>query len=342
MARYTLPNTLSYTPQIDPSYMRFAPLPAIVDCPRYPTLNFVDSRAASWNCSGFCGSEKPYFSLYEFGDIIPLQLNLPDVRNINQTGGTPKPQIGWRQTDLVNNFWYVRAEIYSLADCDTPLFSLVDDFCTDWWVGYSDKVGSVQTLFIDTGAIVVPEGFLVKIVTIKDDLSDNITLWSEPFLRTDRKANCNSTAVVTGRYNTTDCENRDYRTPENDYTVTGAALYAIKAPFVATGQALTPFYTSWRYECEVIETGNSGETELNDNDVVIRQKVIRNYNLEFTDMIPPYVVNILTAQMRGAYVAVDGTEYTNIGDISKETESGRMFIPSVPMERICDLKNLRC
>jgi len=342
MANYVLGNPLSFTPALDPSLFRFEVLPAIVECPRYPTLNFNSSRADAWNCAGFCGAEKPYFSLYKFGDIIPLQLNLPDVRNINNIGGTPKPQIGWRQTDLLNNFWYVRAEIYSLSDCDTPLFSLVDDFCTDWWVGYSDRVGSLQTLFIDTGTIIVPEGFIVKIVTIKDDLSDNITLWSEPFLRTDRKADCNDTAVITGRYNAIDCESRDYRTPENDYTVVDAPIYAIKVPFSATGATLTPFYTSWRYEAEVIEQGNTASTEFNDNDIAIRQSITRNFNLDFTAQIPPYIYDILTAQLRSPHVEIDGEKYTNIGDIAKETESGRMFVPSVPLEQVCDLKNLKC
>jgi hypothetical protein len=340
--RYTLPNTLSSIPETEPSYFSFLPLPAIVDCPRYPTLNFVSSRADSWNCAAFCGSEKPYFSLYKFGDIIPIQVNLPDVRNINQSTGTPKPQIGWRQTDTTNNFWYVRCEVYSLSDCTTPIFELVNQFCTDWWVGYSDKVGSIQTLFIDTGTIIVPDGFILKIVTIKDDLTDNITLWSEPFLKINRKANCNNTLVIRSEYPAIDCENRDYRKPENDYTVANAGIYAIKAPFTATGATLTPFYSSWRYEVDVIAQGDSAESEFNDNDFVIRQRVIRKFNLSFLDMIPPYIYDILTAQLRGTNVTVDGVEYTNIGDIDKETESGRMFLPLVAMEQICDLKNLRC
>lgn len=340
--RYVLPNSLTYTPQSDPSYFRFAPLPAIVECPRYPTLNFVSSRAEYWNCNPFCGAGLPYFSLYKFGDIIPLQVNLPDVRNINNTG-TSRPQIGWRQTeDPLNNFWYVRAEIYNLEDCTTPIFSLVDDFCTDWWVGFSDKVGSVQTLFIDTSTIAVPEGFIVKITTVKDDLTDNITLWSEPFLRTDRKANCNETIILEGQYLSTDCENRDYRNPENDYTVTGAPLYAIKEPFVATGQTLTPFVAKWRFEANVTEQGNNGSIELNDNDIAIRQKIVRNYNLDFLSPIPPYAYNVATAILRAGTVTIDGTIYTTIGDINKDTESGKMFIPSVPLELACDLKNLRC
>jgi hypothetical protein len=342
MARYTLPNPLTYTPQIDPSYFRFAVLPTIVECPRYPTLNFVSSRADAWNCAGFCGADKPYWSLYKFGDIIPLQFNLPDVRNINQSTGTPKPQIGWRQTDLVNNFWYVRAEIYDLNDCSTPLFELVDDFCTDWWVGYSDRVGSLQTLFIDTSLINVFEGFIIKIVTIKDDLTDNITLWSEPFMRIDRRASCADTLQIVSTYPAIDCENRDYRTPENDYTVTGAPIYAIKAPFVATGQSLTPFYSSWRYEAQVLEQGNSGEITLNDNDIAIRQRITRQYELQFTSQIPPYIYKIATAQLRAPNITIDGESYINAGDIQKNLEGSRMFLPSVPLEQVCDLRNLKC
>lgn len=341
MANYVLTNPLTYTPASDPSYFRFEVLPPIVECPRYPTLNFVDSRARSWNCQPFCGADSHYFSLYKVGDIIPIQLNLPDVRNINNTG-TRRPQVGWRQSDLINNFWYVRAEIYDYADCTTPLFSLVDDFCTDWWVGYSDRVGAIQTLFIDSSLLGVSEGFLLKIVTINDSLTDEITLWSEPFLRIDKKADCKGTVLVQSTYNTIDCENRDYRKPNNDYTIDGASIYAIKTPFSATGADLPAFYSSWRYEAEVIETGNGSEQTLNDNDIIIRQKVIRNYELQFTRPIPPYAYDILTAQLRGASVQIDGDEFVNFGDINKELEGSRMFIPNIPMESICDLKNLRC
>jgi len=162
-----------YAPALHPSAFRSLFCPPVVSCPRYPVLNFVSLETDRWNCN-LCGADMPYVSLFNAGDIIPMQFNLTDVRNINQITGTLQPQIGWRQTDLINAFWYVRAEVYDIADCNTPVFSLVDDFCSDWWVGYSDKIGAIQTLFVDTSLIVAAglDAFIIKIVTINDAPAD--------------------------------------------------------------------------------------------------------------------------------------------------------------------------
>lgn len=340
MAQYALIYPLPNVPTTDPAYSNYAICPPVVECPRYPALNFVDTRADTWNCIGFCGADSDYYSLYKVGDVIPLQLNLPDVRNINNIG-TRRPQIGWRQTDLINPFYYVSCDVFDLNDCTTPILELVDQFCTDWWCGYSDAFGSLQTLFVDTGQISVPEGFILRVTTWDDLLNQRIVVWSEPFMRIDKRASCEATVLIQSRYPSVDCENRDYRKPENDYSLTGAPLYAVKIPFIE-GISLTHFYTSWRYEGEVLEQGNSSEQTFNDNDVLVQQKIIRQYNFETTAKLPPYAYDILTAQMRGVSVTIDNVEYTNVGDITKEIEGGKMFMPSVPLERVCNLNNLRC
>lgn len=322
---------VSYTPAVHPSAFRQLACPPVVACPTYPTLNFVAEPSDRWNCN-LCGGDLPYVSLFKAGDIIPLQFNLPDSRNINNTG-TLTPQVGWRQTDLLNPFWYIRAEVFAFDDCDTPIFELVDRFCADWWVGYSDKVGAVQTLFVDTSQIVAAgvEAFYIKITTVDDALADAITLYSEPFIAD----TCKDTLLFQSNYANTDCENRDYRNP------TDSVLNAIKVPFTPpVADSLTPFYASWRFEATIKATGYSSEATINDNDIVTRQKLTDSYEIAFFPLAP-YAAKIANAIIRGRSVTVDGVEYENFGDIAQNLE-GRNFLPVVSCQRVCKIDNLGC
>jgi hypothetical protein len=262
-----------------------------------------------------------------------MQFNLPDVRNINQLNGTRRPQIGWRQLDLINTFYYIKAEVFSLTDCITPVFSLVDDFCSDWWVGYSDKVGSIQTLFVDTSILSGAglEGFYLKITTVNDLLVDNIVLYSEPFILD----TCKKTLLLQSDYASIDCENRDYREP------TSVNIYGLKVPFVAPAAgSLTPFYASWRYEGTFKAIGNASEATLNDNDIIVRQKITDTYELALYP-IPPYAYEILKAIIRGKNVTIEGEDYIDFGDIGQNLE-GRGFLPIVTCSKVCKINNLSC
>jgi len=261
-----------------------------------------------------------------------MQFNLPDLRNISNSG-TTQPQIGWRQLDLLNAFWYVKAEVFSLTDCVTPVFSLVDEFCSDWWVGYSDKVGSIQTLFVDTSILssVGLEGFYMKITTINNSLAQDVVLYSEPFIL----ATCKSTLLIQSEYATTDCENRDYRNPTSD------AVRGLKTPFVfPLAGSLTPFYASWRFEGTFKAIGNSSEATINDNDIVTSQKVTDTYEASFFP-IPPYAFQILKAIVRGSNVLIDGDDYIDFGDINQNLD-GNGFLPVVTCAKICKINNLSC
>jgi hypothetical protein len=329
----SVPYTVPFAPALHPSAFRRLDCPPVVTCPRYPVLNFVSLQTDRWNCNR-CGADMPYVSLFNAGDIIPLQFNLPDVRNINQISGTLRPQIGWRQADLLNNFWYIRAEIYDAAgDCITPVFELVEDFCADWWVGYSDKIGAIQTLFIDTSLIVAAglDAFFVKIVTINDALTDEITIWSEPFIL----SGCKETLQIVSTYPKLDCVPRDYRNP------TDATIQGLKVPFVApVADSLTPFFASWRFEGQIRAVNNSSEQTLNDNDVLIRQRIVSGFELTLFP-IAPYAYDILAAIIRGEKVLINGVEYINFGDISSNLE-GRTFLPVISCEQVCKIDNLAC
>lgn len=328
---------VAFVPQDDPAYLRFSPLPPVVSCPRYDGVGFVGGIADTWNCTPFCGGDNTYFQPFKVGDIIPIQLGLPDIRNINQNGSR-KPQIGWRQTDLLNTLYYIKADLYSLADCNTPIAQLVGDFCVDWWVGYSSKVGYLQTLFVDTSMFSVAEGFYLRIATIGDDLLEKIVLYSEPFVRTDKLASCPQTVLLQSQYRVIDCESRDYRKPENNYALP-ADIYAIRVPFVANGTTLTPFYSSVRVAAEIMQDGKSPEKITNDNNATLRQTVITGARLQFVEKIPPYQFRAVTACVFGDNFTIDGERWDVEGAANKELESGKMFLPDVPIVSRCEIKN---
>jgi len=336
MALTTIIYPVSYSPATENSFSRLAYLPPRVACPRYPILNFTASLGAQWNCQRCV--HHPYFGLFERGDKIPIQLNLPDERNgiLFTPSDITTPNIGWRQADLVNNFWYIRAEIYDGSTVSpTLIYSLVDDFCSDWWVGYSDLVGSIQTLIIDTNLLPINvETFRIKIVTIDAAGNDSITLWSEPFC----SSSCSDSVLVQGAYSTTDCYNRDYRNPTG-----GNGIYAIKVPFVLPApNSLTAFYSSWRFIGEVYANGHNSEQTLNDNNVVIRNRITQSFRLELGELIPPYAAQILAASLQSGSFTIDGESYDTAGDVLKNIDTSKAFLPAIDLTRVCEINNQKC
>ena len=328
-----IPYPVVYAPATENSYTLLLDLPPRVSCPRYPTLNFTDSLAQQWNCQK-CKIQ-PYFSLFQVGDIIPIQLNLPDRRN-NLLGSITRPNVGWQQLDLINPFWYIKAELYDGSTTSpTLILSRADLFCSDWWVGYSELVGSVQTLFVDTSLFPIgTTTFRIKITTIDSTFSNDIVLWSEPFCVA---RDCKNSVVVSGNYRTVDCENRDYRTPD--------LLNFIHTPFNGSNPIdyiPTPFYTSWRYQGIVTPLSFGAEKTLNDLDKVIRQKSIDTYRLTLSEILPPYAAKILAATLRGSEFYIDNVQYDTASDVSKNIDEGLGFLPSIDLTRTCQINNNKC
>lgn len=328
-----IPYPVTYTPATENSYTRLLDLPPRVSCPRYPTLNFTSSLAQQWNCQR-CKIQ-PYFSLFEVGDIIPIQLNLPDKRN-HLLGSITQPNVGWQQIDLVNPFWYIKAELYDGSTTSpTLILSRADLFCSDWWVGYSELVGSVQTLFVDTSLFPIgTTTFRIKITTIDAALAEDIVLWSEPFCVA---RDCKASVVVSGNYPTIDCENRDYRDPD--------LLNFVHTPFNGSnplGYEPTQFYTSWRYQGVVVPISFGAEKTFNDLDKVVRQKAIKTDRFILSEILPPYAAQILAATLQGSEFYIDNVQYDTASDVSKNIEEGKGFLPSIDLTKTCQINNNKC
>lgn len=337
----TVTYPIIYAPAVENSFTRVVDLPPFVACPRYPILNFTSTRGQQWNCQKCTIS--PYFGLYEVGDKIPIQLNLPDARNgiISGTGDVSNPLIGWRQSDLSNPFWYVKAEIYDGSTvAPTLIYSLVDQFCSDWWVGYSNLVGSVQTLIIDTSLL--PLGvtmFRVKVTTVNPLLADEIVVWSEPFCT---NKHCTTNVKLEGSYSTIDCYNRDYRQPVAGATSKFKYIHTLANATNPVGYIPTPFYSSWRVRGEVVQTGFGAEKTLNDLGKVVKFKRIETSQLVVAEMMPPYAAQIISSILQADQFTVDGVQYDDATDVSKNEDAGREFFPSIELIKNCSVNNNAC
>jgi len=330
-----IPYPVIYSPQTEDSFTRILTLPPRVACPQYPILNFTNTLGEQWNCQRCI--HHPYFGLYEYGDKIPLQLNLPDDVNgiLFSPNSVSQPSVGWKQVGG-GAAWYIRAELYDGSSTSpTLIYSFVDQFCSDWWVGYSELVGSIQTLIIDTSLFPLgTDTFRLKIVTVDQLGADKITLWSEPFCIGN---GCNTNVKIEATYATIDCYNRDYRNP--------ADLVFVHTPFNATnpiGYSPTPFYASWRFLGEVAAQVFAAEKTLNDNNKVIRTEATSTYRLIIAQSLPVYAAQILAALLQADEFSVDGISYDTASDISKNVEKGKGFLPSIDLTKSCKINNNKC
>lgn len=342
---------VSYTPQTEASFTRTAIVPPRVACLRYPALNFVSQLGDRYNCQR-C-TTRPYFRPFEVGDIIPIQVNLPDLLNGNSAvfgpnASTANPNIGWRQTDLVNNFWYVKAEIYdATTDFPVPGFGLVNAFCSDWWVGYSNLVGSVQTLFIDTSLLPINlTSWYVRIavrnVATAGVFTEATSIVSEPYCLAN---SCKNNVLIRSEYLTTDCENRDYRTPEPALFGQAQVLKYVHTPFNASnplGYAATAFYISERYGGSVAAESFDGEKERDDLDNVRRFTRIETYRLIINEMLPPYAAKMLAIALQGSSFTVDNEHYNEATGVSKNVLEGLAFLPNIELTKRCQVNNNSC
>ncbi len=346
----TIAYPVPYTPATENSYTRTAILPPAVACPRYPILNFVSQLGDGYNCQS-C-TQKPYFRSFERGDIIPIQVNLPDRLNGNTTAfganaSTANPQVGWRVTGA-GSAWYVRAEIYDAATGLAVVgYDVVDAFCSDWWVGYSDRVGSVQTLFIDTAML--PNSlttWYIRIAVRSSATAGNFAefaqIFSEPYCLA---PSCRNSVLLTSTYVTIDCEGRDYRQPELAIFGAAQSLKAVRNPFNAgnpVGYIPTPFFISERYLGSVASESFNNEKKEDDLGNVRSYTRVDTYRFIISEMLPPYAARMLALGLFGSSFSIDGEEYQDATQVAKNVLAGLAFLPNVELTKRCQINNNSC
>jgi hypothetical protein len=314
---YTLPNA----PFSFRSRTVTGALPLIVQCPSTQMPPFsATSLGGLWNCER-CGLEPEYRTPWRRGDIIPLQLNLRDLRNNNAYAQ------GWR--DSVNTTlggWYIQAQILA-GDCTTVVYNFVDQFCADWWVARSNIFGDIQTLFIDTN--LMPVGLEVFQVKISLRAATGNTIIETYYTELFELAQCEDTILVEAYEPVQDCLMHDYRVPTQFVHTFANANNPL-------GYIPTAYWNAWRYYGEITSTGYRNDVTENDNGFRIKSRLIDVFALRLTRPITPYIAQILAAQTRAERTLVDGERYINFGDFDQGQPVGRMFLSEIEAQKICD------
>ena len=318
-----------FTPQSSPSYSNVVTVPMIINCPANEVFAppFIDEISDGYNCTR-CAGEPIYHMLFERGDIIPLQLRELDQRNVD----VANPSQGWRDvfSDGTGN-WYVQAKLLDF-DCTTVLSEIVDDFCSDWWVGFDQKTGSIQTLFIDTDKLPVGQEFFRLEVNFRDAGGGIInTIYTEPF----RVVDCENTVELTGQISGLDCLGRYNSQPNTWFRANQAPTYLP-----------TLFYPWLRLQADLVLVGTTNETQRNDADIVVSSTYNEQYQLKCWP-VPPYMARMLASF--GTCTSIDMIDqfnnphtFTAMEDFAKGIEEGYLFKPEVTFSKQCKRSSFTC
>jgi hypothetical protein len=327
-----------YSTQTYNSHASYETMPTRARCSNIEQIGFARSLSLLHNCFS---CNRPYYNYYKVGDIIPFQFHMKDVRST--VDDPTNPIVGWHQTGDLDIFYAFKAALYSNEDCETPIFDLVDKFTSDYWTGFSNLVGSIQTLFVDTGLFPSLKGFTLRVSSVRmvsSVLEEETVLWSEPFVVIPE---CIPNVLVYSHYANIDTLNNDHRTPEPPNIV------AIKQP-VQIPSGLTPYYNSRRYKATIMYIGDAPEKDKNENGRLLETRLANLWEFrgsriaayaakEFSNIINGYSVKIDYIQ-NGILKTTefDFTSGTNHGD-GKYTN----FVQNYTMEELTTIiKHTSC
>lgn len=317
-----------------------------VTCEEKPPIGFTYSIEQQHNCNLSCASVQ-YMNLYKVGDILPFQFNMQWHRIDDSS--TNNQLIGWHQQGD-NDFDYAfKAELYGI-DCDTPIYTLVNDFTSDYWSGFSNITGSVQTLFVDTAKFPDLYQFRLRISSVEkvriddeDVLQEVEVYWSEPFVKADP---CIETVFIQSWYESIDNDiyfNHDYR------DVDGVNIKAVKLPLTPiTG--VTPYYNARRYQGVMLMTSMPRENTTNDNEDLIKTNLSYMWNFRGS-VLPMYAALELNNIIGGKVVYVtydlglglETREFISWSTIEIDGELGRSYLIDLNMyERKIIINHTNC
>jgi len=306
---------VTYTSADARSYAFRSELPIRFACPTLPP-GFNTNSDSLWNCN-LCGSAREFYQPFERGDIIPFQMQLND----NYNNRPFAPNFGIKGL-ISSSDYLVKLE---LLDGDGNVLSdVAEDFCENYLVGWSEKVGSFQTWFVNTGLL--PNNlkcFSIKITHYKRIAgvpSVEGVYYTEPFRQND---SCRNTVLLQSSYSNTDCNG-------NFYGFADAYL----------GTDTIRFYNSIRVWGSVDFVGESEERETNDRGIVLRQTIIKNYKI-ISGIYPPYYINKVSQTVRGNAVTVDGSEFKEF-EFPDKSDENRMFELDLSFNKQCNIDNRSC
>lgn len=315
-----MPTIIFPVPPIATSALTFAyraDVPVRYACPIL-SGGFLINETDGWNCN-LCGSATEFNQPYVKGDIIPFQTRFADNYNIPNSVLTA----GIKSLLSGSNF-YLKIE---LLDGNGILVSdFANDFCSDYWVGYSEKVGSVQTWFVNTGLL--PDDlkcWKLKLTYYRYNTDtmmaeEERVIYTEPFQEVHE---CDVTVKIESVYSNTDCNNNYYRTLDN-----------------YLGTSNLAYYNSIRIFGEVDDNGDTSEIDTNDRSVTTSQTVTYNF-IVISSMVPPYFYRRVSQAVRGRTVTIDGIEYIKF-ELSEKPNDLKMFPLDVVFKQECIIDEQQC
>jgi len=295
------------------TYSRHADVPIRYECPVLDPA-FMSNETDGWNCN-LCQGVSPFYQPYVKGDILPFQTRFTD--NFNASPETITAGI----RSLVSPVnYYVQIE---LIDADGNVFSnIADDFCSDYWVGYSESTGSVQTWFVNTG-LLPDELKCFRLRITYYEVGGIIVvppIWTDEFKEVHE---CDITTKIQSTYGNFDCNRNYYQSLDN-----------------TLGNSTIAFYNSLRVFGEVEQNGIADSVETNDRDVVISRKNFDNFKI-ISGLVPPYYFRRIAQAVRGRSVTVDGIEYINF-ELTDKPDDYRAFPLDITFQKLCFIDNKKC
>lgn len=269
-----------------------------------PNFQYLESRL--WN-NNLCGAEMEYYQLFDEDDIIPIQLHLTDLINVD----IENPVYGFHTSVSTNH--YVKVSLYDLQG------NLIDDeingFCDDFYVDHG-SLGSFQTFFVNCDHIAT-DGFYLTVETYDQNGNVATSIISEPWKRVTNQ----DTLLFDGYYGNRDGYNRYYKSDD------------------------VPFYHSFRCEAAIWLNGTGAELSEADNNTIVSVDIAETYNLQAW-LLPPYAQRLLSiacfAQTTQITDSIELNTYTNFDSLNKENGTGRMFFIETSCNRITEIDHYEC
>jgi len=306
-----------YAPVSGLTYSRRAAVPIRYACVSIPP-NYITERTDGWNCN-LCGGAKAFYQPYVKGDIIPFQTQFADNYNMPASTLTAGIYGVAFPTD-----YYVKIEL--LDGTGATVTDVVEDFCTEYYVGHSLKTGSIQTWFVNTGLFPTDlTCWQLKITYYKIDQLTMLpaverTIYSEQYKQV---SDCENTVKIESSYPNYDCNGNFYGQLTN-----------------TLGNSTRPFYNSLRVFGEVEYFGESVAETTNDRGVVISTVITNSYKI-LSGAVPPYYYQKISQAVRGNAVFVDGKQYFKF-ELTQKEDDLRMFTLDIAFSTECRLDNKQC
>ena len=284
------------------TYGRTVCLPEIIDC--RPSCELIAKDCAQlFNCNLELG-ETPYCLKYEAGGSFDIQLRVIDEFNPDAT----IPAAGWGS--------FIKAE---LLDSDGVIISTDHTaFASDYVVGYTEGVGSYQTIRIDFDLCEGLAGtcFSIKFRVFNVALEETEVYCTETFTKLQ------------------DCEDLLYIESTYSYLDCCGNYYGIGESFIGSSN----FVYSNRIGIWADLLNETGGVEIESFGSIRTNTVVRDVkNVSLLEKIPYYLHKYIKNVLAGENIFVNSNEYL-MDSFAPEAIQGAlpMFIYSFPVYTECE------